>query len=209
LQHPKIDQSQESTSDFLTRLANRNRFEWFVVGKDLIFRSPANDKQGDIELVWGQGLVSFSPEINLSEQVTEVEVHGWNVQTKRPIVGRARRGDELGRDKARGSGTPRVSGADVLGKVSKGSEGILRVRQPVFSQQDADTQARAILQRRAEGFVSGRGESIGTPEIRPNANVTLRGLGDMFSATLYVQQATHTVDASGYRTTFEIKDTTT
>ena len=56
--------------------------------------------------------------------------------------------------------------------------------------------------------MGGRGECIGIPEIRPNANVTLKGLGDVFSTTFYVQQATHTVDGSGYRTTFEVKDTT-
>jgi len=204
----RIDQTQESGAAFLTRLAKRNGFEWFVVGKDLIFRKRANDKQGEIELVWGRGLVSFSPEINLSEQVTEVEVHGWNVQTKSPIVGRARKGDEPGRDRARASGKPRISGAEALEKVCKEKQAALKVRSSVSSQQEADLLAFAILTRRSEGFVGGRGESIGIPEIRPNRNVTLRGLGDMFSVTLCVQQATHTVDASGYHTTFQVQDVT-
>jgi phage protein D len=55
-------------------------------------------------------------------------------------------------------------------------------------------------------YVTGRGESIGIPEIRPAANVTLKGLGDMLSKTLYVKQTTHTVDTSGYHTTFEVKE---
>ena len=206
--HQKIEKSQESHTQFLTRLADRNGFEFFVVNKELVFRSPANDKAGGIELEWGKGLMSFSPEINLSEQVTEVEVYGWNVQTKKPIVGKARKGDEPGRDKTRASGKPRSSGAEVLQKVVKKGDGVLRVRVPVFSQQQADQTARAILKRRAEGFVGGNGESIGTPDIRPNANVVLKGLGDLFSTTFYVQQATHTIDTSGYRTSFEVKDTT-
>lgn len=206
--HPKIERSQESAWQFVSRLARRNGFEFFIVQKALFFRAPANDKQGDVELVWGRGLVSFSPEINLSEQVTQVEVHGWNIQTKKPIVGRARKGDEPGRDRARPSGRTRASGAEYLQKVVKKDEGVLRVRQPVFSQQQADQYARALLKRRAEGFVGGRGESIGIPEITPNANVTLRGLGDLFNTTFYIHQATHTVDTSGYRTTFQVKDTT-
>lgn len=208
VQHPKIEKSQESAAQFLRRLAQRNGFEFFVVKKELVFRTPANDAKGAIELVWGRGLTSFSPEINLSEQVTQVEVYGWNVQEKKPIVGRARKGDEPGRDRTRASGKPRISGADVLGKICPKDEGVLRVREPVFSQQQADQAARAILKRRSEGFVGGRGECIGLPEIKPNANVTLKGLGDVFSTTFYVQQATHTVDGSGYRTTFEVKDTT-
>ena len=204
----KIEQSQESQAQFLTRLADRNGFELFVVGKELVFRRPDNDESGAIELVWGRGLMSFSPTISLGEQVTEVEVFGWDVQAKKAIVGRARKGDEPGRDKTRASGKPRSSGAEMLQKVVKHGDGVLRVRAPVFSQQEADRIARAILKRRAEGFVGGHGESIGIPEIRPNANVTLKGLGDLFSSTFYVDQATHTVDSSGYRTSFEVKDTT-
>jgi Bacteriophage probable baseplate hub protein len=65
--HPRIERSQESAAQFVTRLANRNGFEFFVTQKDLMFRKPANDQRGVIELKWGRGLVSFSPEINLSE----------------------------------------------------------------------------------------------------------------------------------------------
>ena len=200
--HPKIERSQESASHFLTKLAQRNGFEFFVTQKELIFRRPANDKRGVIELEWGRGLVSFNPEIKLTEQVTEVEVYGWNIQTAQQIVGRARRGDEPGRD------STRESGAEHLQKVCKGDEGKLRVREPVFSQQEADQRARAILKRRAEGFVGGRGESFGIPELRANTNVKLSGLGALFNTTFYVHQTTHTVDSSGYRTTFEVKDTT-
>lgn len=208
VQHPQVNWSQESAKRFLSRLAERNGYECFVRFDDLFFRSPANDEKGVIELAWGQGLVSFSPEITLGEQVSEVEVHGWDVQAKKPIVGRARRGDEPGRDPKRQSGSKRSSGAEYLQKVCQADSATLRVREPVFSRQEADRRALAILTRRAEGFVGGRGESVGIPELRPNANVRLKGLGDLFDSTFYIRSATHTVDASGYRTTFEVKDVT-
>jgi phage protein D len=206
--HAIIDQSQESAEQFLLRLARRNGFECFVFLDELYFRKPANDQSAAIELKWGEGLVSFSPEIRLAEQVTAVEVYSWNVQTKQQIVGRARQGDEPGRDKTSPCGRTRASGAEYLENICKEGASTLRVREPVFSQQEADCRARAILKRRAEGFVGGRGETIGIPELRANSNVSLKGLGCMFSATLYIQQATHTVDSSGYKTTFEIKDFT-
>ena len=205
---PKIEMSQESPAKFLDRLAKRNGFEWFVLDTDLYFRAPANDQRGVIELAWGRGLVSFSPEIRLAEQVSQVEVYGWNVLTKKAIVGKARKGDEPGRDATRPSGKPRASGAEYLQKICRDDASTLRVREPVFSQQEADQRAKAILARRAEGFVGGRGESIGIPELKSNTNVTLQGLGDFFNTTFYVHQTTHTVNASGYRTTFEVKDTT-
>ena len=46
------------------------------------------------------------------------------------------------------------------------------------------------------------------PELRANTNVKLGGLGKLFNTTFYVHQTTHTIDTSGYRTTFEVKDTT-
>jgi uncharacterized protein len=205
---PKIVMSQESPANFLNRLAKRNGFEWFVRNTDLYFRAPDNDQRGVIELAWGRGLVSFSPEIRLAEQVSQVEVYGWDVLAKKAIVGKAGKGDEPGRDATRPSGKSQSSGAEYLKKVCRDAASTLRVREPVFSQQEADQRAKAILTRRAEGFVGGRGESIGIPELRANTNVSLQGLGDFFSKTLYVRQTTHTVNASGYRTTFEVGDTT-
>jgi phage protein D len=116
--YPKVVQSQESGVQFINRLANRNAFEFFVREKELYFRAPANDQSGAVELFWGRGLVSFAPEIKLSDQVTAVEVYGWDVQNKKTFVGKAKQGDEPGRDRARPSGTPRKSGAERLEKVS-------------------------------------------------------------------------------------------
>ena len=39
-------------------------------------------------------------------------------------------------------------------------------------------------------------------------NIRLGGLGKDFSRTYYVEQATHTINTSGYKTTFRVKDTT-
>ena len=77
-----------------------------------------------------------------------------------------------------------------------------------FSKQQADRWAEAILKKRSEGFVQGSGESIGLPEIRIDENIKLGGLGKPFSKVYYIEQATHTINTSGYRTTFRIKDTT-
>lgn len=205
---PKIVMSQESPANFLTRLADRNGFVWYVRNADLYFRAPASDKSGAIELAWGRGLVSFSPEIRLAEQVSQVELYGWNVLQKKAFIGKARKGDEPGRDPTRPSGKSQASGAEYLRKICPDDASTLRVREPVFSQQEADRRAKAILARRAEVFVGGRGESIGIPEFRADTNVTLRGLGDFFNKTIYVKHTTHTVNASGYRTTFEVGDTT-
>jgi len=44
-------------------------------------------------------------------------------------------------------------------------------------------------------------------ELRPDRNVELDKLGLPFSKTYYIQQATHKIDSSGYRTRFKVKET--
>jgi len=201
VKHPKTEQSQESDWQFIEKLADRNGYEIHVFDQELSFAPPANDKAAILSLEWGSGLLSFSPEINIAEQISKVEVRGWDVNTKKEIVGTASAGEEPGRDpKGR-------SGAEVVKAVCR-DQGDLKVRIPVFSQQEAKQRAAAILKKRSELFVQGSGESIGLPEIRAHTNIELKGMGKPFDKTYYVEQSTHTVNSSGYRTTFKVKDTT-
>jgi uncharacterized protein len=199
--HARTEQNQQTDQEFLAKLAERNGFEVYTFDRVLHFHKPHSDRTAVIRLAWGAGLVSFTPEINISEQITEVEVRGWNVATKREIVGKARSGDELGRDGGE------QSGGEVV-KAACREKKTLKMRYPVRSQQEADQKARSILKQRSELFVQGSGESIGIPEILPNTNIQLEGLGRLFSKTYFVEQATHTVNASGYKTTFKVKETT-
>jgi phage protein D len=201
VKHPKTEQSQESDLQFIKRLAERNDFELFVHLQDLYFRDAADDAVAVLELEWGRGLLSFSPEFNIAEQVTKVEVRGWDINTKKEIVGTAGIGEETGRDPGR------LSGGEMLKKCCR-DHTELKVRRPVFSQQEAKRRAEAILKERAQQFVQGSGESIGIPEIWAGTNIKLSGLGKPFNKTYYIEQSTHTINTSGYRTTFKVKDTT-
>jgi phage protein D len=201
VEHPRTEQNQQTDQEFLAKLAERNGFEVYTFDRTLHFHEPDSKQTAAITLEWGMGLVSFTPEINLSEQVTAVEVRGWNVATKREFVGKAGTGDELGRDGGQ------KSGGEVV-KAACREKKTLKMRYPVRSQQEADQKARAILKQRSELFVQGSGESIGLPEILPNTNIELKGLGELFSKTYFIEQATHTINASGYKTTFKVKETT-
>ena len=44
----------------------------------LHFATRNNDASDVVELVYGQGLLSFKPEANLASQVSRVEVYGWD-----------------------------------------------------------------------------------------------------------------------------------
>jgi phage protein D len=199
----QIEQNQQSDFEFMLKLAGNNHYELFVdEASKLHFHKPHDKPSEVLTLEWGKGLLSFKPQANLAGQVSKVEIHGWDLAQKKPIVGIARAGEESGlRARAKSAGQ-RLS--SLVRDPAK--QPVLRLRQPVFTQSEADQRAKATLNDKAKDFLTGDAESIGVPEIRPDRNVRLDGLGDPFSTVYYVQQATHRVDASGYRTRFKVKD---
>jgi phage protein D len=197
--YPVIEQNQESDLEFINKLAKRNHYTVYVREDTLRFRKPKEQGDGALRLRWGEGLLSFKPEANLAGQISQVEVIGWNVNTKESIVGHASSGSVSGLDSGHSSA------ANLLGN-AKFKQPVLRLRQPVFSQADADNRAKAVLNEKAKQFLTGEAESIGLPDIRPDTNVALDNLGAHFSKTYYVQQATHKVDTNGYRTRFKVAE---
>jgi phage protein D len=207
---PRIDQSQQTDMVFLEELAKRNGCTFYVVDNDFYFGPRRNQQKETIELGWGAGLLSFSPEAAIGRQITAVEVHGRSAERGTSIVGRARRGQESGREGARQSGGERLGRAvarRLSQAVGEGEGPVLRVRAAVHTQQEADSRARAIFEERAETFVTGSGESIGLPELLPDTNIALSRMGAVFSKTYYVSETNHKVDGRGYRTRFKVEET--
>jgi phage protein D len=200
--HAQIEQNQESDWEFLKKLADRNHFELYVDERKSLRFGPPNDKAtAVVRLVYGEGLLSFRPEANLAGQISQVEVYGWNLKSKKAFIGRASAGEESGLN---GKSAGQHLNTFVRDPKKKPT---LRLRQPVFTQAEADQRAKAALNDRAKQFLTGEGETIGLPELRPDRNVELDKLGVPFSKTYYLQQTTHTIDASGYRTRFKVKET--
>jgi len=199
--HAQIEQSQESDWEFLRKLAERNYYELYVDERRKLHFAPPNDDAGAVVcLVYGQGLLSFKPEANLARQVSHVEVHGWDPKTKKEIVGKAQAGSE--------SGLTGTSAGQHLNSFVRDPEKrpTLSLRQPVFTQAEADQRAKALLNDRAKQFLTGEGETIGLPDLRPDRTVKLEGLGEPFSKKYYLQQVTHKIDTNGYRTRFKVKE---
>jgi phage protein D len=200
--HPQIEQNQESDWEFLKKLADRNHFEIYVDERRTLHFGKPNDKAGAVvRLVYGEGLLSFKPEANLAGQISRVEVYGWDTKNEKTIIGVATAGEE--------SGLSGKSAGQLLNTFVRDprKRPTLRLRQPVFTQAEADQRARAALNERAKQFLTGEGEAIGLPEVRPDRNVELANLGSPFSKVYYIQQATHKIDTNGYRTRFKVKET--
>jgi len=209
-----LDANLQSDLDFLRKLAENfstpeKKWEFFArPGRDrdeLVFRPRQTDAAPVGTLKWGADLLSFKPEANLGEQVSRVEVLGWDEVRKERILGQAFRGREPGR--SRDAAGAVSSGGEVQERIF-GREAVLQLRYPVRSQQEADDRAAAELAKRAKDFIKGEGETFGFPELVPDTNIRLDGLGRIFSTTYYVEKAVHRFDSSGYRTRFTIQETT-
>lgn len=82
------------------------------------------------------------------------------------------------------------------------------VDQPISSPGDLINSALVIareLRTKLNNRLTGTGSAVGDPRIRAGAVIRLEGLGPDFSGDFRVASATHTIDAGGYRTSFEVR----
>lgn len=200
VKHKQIEQNQQSDAELIKTLAARNNFEFYMSGpRRLRFGKPNDRGTGLVTLQWGQSLLSFRPEANLAGQIAAVEIRHRDPTTKKEIVGRATAGQASGIDPGR------QSAGDLLAKAT-GRQVTLRLRQPVFSEAEARKRAEAILTEKSKKFLTGEAETIGITDLRPDRNVAITGIGEPFSKTYYIEQTTHKVDGSGYRTRLKVKE---
>jgi phage protein D len=75
----------------------------------------------------------------------------------------------------------------------------------VSSAQEARDLAISLLRERAYEYITGSGQVIGLPDLRPGDNVELDGLGKRFNGTYYVLKVEHTLGTSGYQTRFDVR----
>jgi phage protein D len=183
-QHAKVVQNDESDLAFVERLASKNgtdgkSYQVTIRRDEFRFGPAPDDEEATVTLAYGDALQSFSPEYRTGSQVGKVEVRGYNVDDAAGVTGTAE-------SDGPGSGTERV-------------------HEPVGSQSEAETVAQARLGRIEEDRLSGRGESIGLPEIKAGKPVELERLGERFSKKYYVETATHRVGSEGYTTSFSVR----
>ncbi|GAA4609842.1 phage late control D family protein [Actinoplanes octamycinicus] len=197
--HPYLIQYNQTDLAFLVQRARAIGFEVTVDGRTLVFREQRSADRGGFRLEWGRSLRSFHPTMNTLRQVSKVIVCGYDARTKKEVRG------EAGADTAAAGMGGRRTGAAVAETAFHRRVEEIRVDTPIASQEEADVLARAIYQDRALDFVTGTGSAAGEPGLRAGEVLELAGLGPAFSGPYYVAQTTHTIDASGYRTSFSVR----
>ncbi len=191
---------------FLLQRAHRNGYDLLLrqetrqgqTEQFLFFGPAAEGQRTSYILEWGKSLIQFQPTLTTSRQVYSVTVNGWDAARGRRIsitVDRSQLPTRGLRDRRE------------LDQIESGfrerSEVI--VDRPFRNEAEARQYARARLEQNARDLVTGRGSTIGTPDLRAGSLVELGKLGSTFSGRYLIKSTTHTINSSGYITEFEAR----
>lgn len=180
----------------LKERAYANYFEVFVRWDKLYFRFPRPQKEL-IELEWGRNLSSFAPRLSHAGLAGVQVVRSYDEDLALNIVGVATAASlDLDTILER-LGEAGIGGLATLGRRTVNKES---VRSPI----DAVALAKSMLQDLLDGMYEASGSCIGLPALLAGQYIEVTGVGRRFSGRYRLSRVSHTLDASGYRTDFDV-----
>jgi Bacteriophage probable baseplate hub protein len=200
--YPLVSSGNSTYAAFLQKRAARIGYELVVKQDTLYFEPPAylSGKGPELTLEWGLDLKSFTPTLSTYRKVTHVKVRSAQTSVgrgKTPLEGTAEPGDERGK-------LGKESASQIANRINGKNEQVVDDHLAI-SQDEATQQAKARLEASSIEFITGRGACNGNPKLSARSVVAIKRVGKVFSGNYYVTSVTHTIDGSGYRTSFEVK----
>ena len=188
-------QLNESDLAFLRRMLSRHDADMQVVGTELHVSPRADVQRGTIEMELHGQLRRARVLADLSQQVTEITVSGWDASQGQRVTGTSS-GANLG------PGTGRTGSQLLNDAIGQRSHHVGHLA--ATTRGEAQALADAAFDARARRLVSLEGTAEGNPALRVGTNVRLSGMGPRFDNTYYVVRAVHRYDLThGYETDFE------
>jgi hypothetical protein len=196
-----------SDFDFLSEIARENGWEVYIDhtaeprGHVLRFKFLLQDYGPSVTLRWGASLMDFTPRLTTVGDLFGVTARVWvaSIKTEFVIV--------VGWDFDRAAFNLQIYPSfigdidDVLGPEAKGRT--VSIKPTGFP--TALQEILSELLPRLNNRLTGSGSAVGDPRIKAGAVINLEGLGEQFSGLYRIKSATHTLDAGGYRTSFEVR----
>lgn len=195
--HKYVCQNNQTDLEFIQERARLNGYEVVYSNDKLQFR-PFSNAPNEVRLVRGETLRSFSPRLSGANQVNEVEVRGWDVQSKREIVGTA----------TSSTSHPTIGYGKAGGPAAQAAfNGQAKYIETRFDINEAQAQklAKSLLDDINATFVEAEGMTFGEPKIVAGCVVNLEKLGTRFSGKYVVTSATHIYSQEGYNTIFRVE----
>lgn len=194
-------QADESDYAFLARIAKENGWEMYVEhdgplgGHQLRFESPMGHLDPDVTLRWGRTLTEFQPKVSIVGQIFSITGYVWVPPIKMVFV------VTLGFDWDRMALTLSV----YPGAVPIGQSPSSHLVQEPLSPASAPRKLVSELIPKLNKRITATGATLGDPRIRAASVLRIDGVGETFGGLWRVTDATHTIDANGYRTQFQLR----
>jgi phage protein D len=164
---------------------------------ELVFE-PSERAKKTYLLEWGRSLINFRPTLTTANQVSKVVVIGWNPGTKSRVKGEAERKNL----ETRALGVKK--NIKIIEK-SLSQKIEIVAEKPVYTKREANRLAEEILKKIEKGMVKANGSNVGLPALKSGTYIEIKSLGDLFSGRYYVTETSHTINDSGYLTTFSAR----
>lgn len=189
---PYVFQENQFDIVFLMQRARRIGYDVWLEGTSELHFGPAAGNSNTIyKLGFHRSMIDFSPRLTMSDQVGSVKVTARNQQEKSTFVGTATR-DEVG-----------ING-DLEGFVTDEIRDKVKTvnNQPLHANGQAKQLAREIMRNVMQAMLTASVTAPGLPDIRSGRKVEITDVGSRFAGPYLVTSSTHTIDDSGYRTSF-------
>ena len=197
-----VAQPNISDWEFLRALADEAGAQLYVADGQVHITKPADAggapgvsaraAREPLVLEMGDNLLRCRAAVSAAEQVSNVEVRGWDVRAKQALVGRA----PAGKTGTLDLGVTAAQVTEPFGEaefvVSDAAYG---------TQAEVDQAAKAVAERIAGSFAELEAVIRGNPQVRAGGAVTLAGVGEPFEGRYTVTSSRHVFDSRrGYET---------
>ena len=197
-------QKGESDLDLLKEIAATYDSDFWVDGDFLYFsRFIPKEYTPRLTLRWGESLLDFSPKVSTIGSVAATAMKFTLRELPLSFL------VNVFWDFDRETLGIRVVPGEAAGllKMIVGPTDTM-INQPIGSPADITNSALVIaheLRTKINNRLTASGTAIGDPRIRAGAVIRFDGLGPDFSGDYRVASATHSIDAGGYRTSFQVR----
>ncbi len=200
--HPHVSQANVTDWEFLTDRARASGLDLTIVDGALRFgkrtasaEAPSEFGSDPRHLLFGFNLDAFHGRVSAADQAPDVEVRGWDEDTKQPVAATASGGTEA----AAVNGT---NPTELAGYFRAST--FVEVTTPVRSEREAEGAAKALAERIGSAFAEAEGTARGSTALRAGAAVRVSGVSDHFNGTYVLTRVRHVINARGYRTHFTV-----
>ncbi|MGH9067948.1 MAG: VgrG-related protein [Acidimicrobiales bacterium] len=207
--HPQLTQANVSDWRFIQQLAADTGFVCHVSKGKLCFSEPTkassgpsvgtDSSTGALQLVLGRDLVRLRATVRATEQVSQVQVRGWDPKAKQAVVGE----DSSPADAGAAATDTSVQPATLAGKI--GGRSFVGTSRPTDAQSWATAKAKATGAALAGASTELEGECLGNPELVAGVAFSLGGAGKPFDGKYVASTTRHVFTAdTGYTTWFTV-----